>query len=46
MDKVVQTTQATPTIGIYETLGLLSLSLVIGIVFVVGFLKLIKKEEK
>jgi len=30
------------TIGIYETMGLLGLSLVVGIIFVVGFLKGIK----
>ncbi len=36
--------EQTPTIGLNLTLSLLSISVVISIVFVVGFLKLIKKK--
>ena len=46
MEKIEQTSQVVPTIGLYQTFGLFALSLIIGITFVVGFLKLIKKEEK
>lgn len=36
-------TEVVPTIGLSETLSLMSISLITGVVFVVGFLKLIKK---
>ena len=34
-----------PTIGITQTLALMSISLITGIIFVVGFLMLTKKKD-
>ena len=39
-----QVAEQMPTIGLNITLGLLGISLMVGIIFVVGFIKFIKKE--
>ena len=42
MNTTTQIIEQVPTIGLFETMALFSVSLIVGIIFVIGFLKGIK----